>query len=104
MPALENLMLDIKREQQTVREDMRNVLRVANMAYEESQKVALRMDNLEYEWLLWNDGQHNGAADPEQQGAEEDGPQPPPHTLQVVALTLQFLIGQPGESIMTCFV
>eukprot|EP00959_Pyramimonas_sp_CCMP1952_P248191 5187886-Pyramimonas_sp.AAC.1 len=61
---------------------MGHVLRAANVATEESQKIALRMGNLEYEWLLWNDGQHNGAADPEQQGEEEDGPQPPPHTLQ----------------------
>ena len=84
MPALENMMIDIKRELQTIREDMRNVLRAANMASEESQKVAMRMDNLEYEWLLWNDGQHNGIADPEQQRAEEGGQPPPPDALHLL--------------------
>ena len=55
VPALERMMLGIKRELQTIREDMQNVLKAANMASEDAQKVALRMDALEYEWLLWND-------------------------------------------------
>ena len=38
----------------------------------ESQHVALRADNVEFEWLSWNEDQHLGAASSEQQHAEEN--------------------------------
>ena len=58
MTALEGMMMDVRRELQAVRNDLHNVFRAANMASEESQRVALRMDNLEFEWLVWIDNQH----------------------------------------------
>ena len=72
MVLLEGMMMDVRRELQAIRNDMHNVLRAANMASEESQRVALRMDNLEFEWLVWIDGQHQGAPSPEHQHAEEN--------------------------------
>ena len=70
MIVLEGMMMDVRRELQAIRNDMHNVLRAADMASEESQRVALRMSNLEIEWLLWIDYQHQGAATPQQQLAE----------------------------------
>ena len=72
MIVLEGMMMDVRRELQAIRNDMHNVLRAANMASEESQRVALRMDNLEFKWLVWIDGQHQVASSPEQQYAEEN--------------------------------
>ena len=69
MIVLEGMMMDVRRELQAICNDMRAVFRAANMASEESQRVALRMDNLEFEWLVWIDGQHQGAPSPEQQYA-----------------------------------
>ena len=69
MVVLEGMMMDVRCELQAIRNDMHNVLRAANMASEESQRVALRIDNLEFEWLVWIDGQHQGASSPEQQYA-----------------------------------
>ena len=65
-------MLDVRSDLQAMRNDMRNILRAANVASEESQRVALRMDNLEFEWLVWNEGQQLDATSPEQQHAEEN--------------------------------
>ena len=72
MIVFEGMMMDVRRELQAIRNDMHNVFRAANMASEESQRVALRMDNLEFEWLVWNEGQHLDATSPEQQHAEEN--------------------------------
>ena len=71
MVVLEGMMMDVRRELQAIRNDMHNVIGAANMASEESQRVALRMDNLEFELLVWIDGQHQGAPSPEQQYARE---------------------------------
>ena len=65
-------MMDVRAELQAIRDDMRNILRAATEASEDSHQVALRMDNLEFEWLIWNDGLHNEATSPEQQHVEED--------------------------------
>ena len=45
-----------------LKDDVQNDLKAAHMASEDTQKVMLRMDNLEYEWLLWNDAHHAGGA------------------------------------------
>ena len=74
-------MMDVRSGLQAIRSDMHNILRAANAASEESQQVALRMDNLDFEWLVWNEGQHLDATPPEQQHAQEN--------LHLVALTLQ---------------
>ena len=76
--AMEHRMLGMEREMRSIRADLQNVLQAANMASEDAQKAALRMDNLEYEWLLWNDGHDYDASDQEQQCAEEGGLPPPP--------------------------
>ena len=61
LAVLEGMMMDVRTDLQAIRDDMRNILRAANEAGEESQRVALRMDNLEFEWLIWNDRQHHEA-------------------------------------------
>ena len=65
-------MMDVRSGLQAIRSDMHNILRAANAASEESQQVALRMDNLDFEWLVWNEGQHLDASSPEQQHAQEN--------------------------------
>ena len=45
-------MMDVRADLEAIRDDMRNIPRAANEAGEESQRVALRMDNLEFEWLI----------------------------------------------------
>lgn len=72
LAVLEGMMMDVGSDLQAMRNDMRNILRDANAAGEESQRVALRMDNLEFEWLVWNEGQQLDATSPEQQHAEEN--------------------------------
>ena len=72
LAALEGMTVDVRSDLQAIRNDMHNILRAANVASEESQRVALRMDNLEFEWLVWNEGQHLDATSPEQQHAEEN--------------------------------
>ena len=71
LAALEGMMVDVRDDLQAIRNEMQNILRAAKEASEESQQVALRVDNLEFEWLNWNENQHLGAASPEQQYAEE---------------------------------
>ena len=44
-------------------------MRPTKEAGEESLQVALRVDNLEFELLNWNDNKHLGAASSEQQYA-----------------------------------
>ena len=73
MTALEGMMMDVRRELQAVRNGMHNVFMAANIASEESQQVALRMDNMEYKWHLWNDGQDYDASPQGQQPALDDG-------------------------------
>ena len=46
---------------------MRNILRAANEVGEDAQQATMRVDNLEFEWLNWNDGWHNDVTSPEQQ-------------------------------------
>ena len=55
LEVLEGTMMDVRTELQAIRNDMRNILRAATEASEDSQQVALRMGNLEFEWLNWND-------------------------------------------------
>ena len=64
-------MMDVRSGLQAIRNDMHNILTAANVASEESQRVALHMDNLEFEWLVWNEGQQLDATSPEQEHAEE---------------------------------
>ena len=64
--------MDVRAELQAIRDDMRNILRAAKEASEDSQQVALRVDNLEFEWLNWNDGWHNEAASPVEQHVNEN--------------------------------
>ena len=52
LAVLEGMMMDVRSDLQAIRNDMHNILRAANVASEESQRVALRMDNLEFEWLV----------------------------------------------------
>ena len=52
--------MELQQEVQLLREDLQNVSRIAQMASEDAQKVMLRTDNLEYEWLVWNDSYHSG--------------------------------------------
>ena len=71
-------MLEVQLELQMLRDDVQNVLKAAHMASEDTQKVMMRMDTLEYEWLLWNDGhQADEAADghgqPDGVAPERDG-------------------------------
>ena len=54
-------MVDVRDDLQAIRNEMQNILRAAKEASEESQQVALRVDNLEFEWLNWNENQHLGA-------------------------------------------
>ena len=72
LAVLEGMMMDVRSDLQAMRNDMRNILRAANAAGEESQRVALPMDNLEFEWLVWNEGRQLDATSPEQQHAEEN--------------------------------
>ena len=53
---LEGQMLEMQLEMQIMQGEMENLAKVAGMANDEAQRTALRMDVLEYEWLLWNDG------------------------------------------------
>ena len=63
-PTVEGRLLEVQLELQMLRDDVQNVLKAAHMASEDTQKVMMRMDTLEYEWLLWNDGhQADEAAD-----------------------------------------
>ena len=58
------------------------------MASEDSQRVATRMEYLEYEWHLWNDGQHADAHDQgEQLAAGGELPPPSPQHPQEYQLT-----------------
>ena len=49
-------MLEMQLEVQIMRDEIANLAKVAGMATEEAQRAALRVDNLEYEWLLWSEG------------------------------------------------
>ena len=69
LAALEGMMVDVRDDLQAIRNEMQNIFRAAKEASEESQQVALRVDNLEFEWLNWNENQHLGAASFEQQYA-----------------------------------
>ena len=66
LAALEGMMVDVRDDLQAIRNEMQNILRAAKEASEESQQVTLRVDNLEFEWLNWNENQHLGAASSEQ--------------------------------------
>ena len=80
--------MDMYRELQGVTNELQNVLSAANIASEESQKVALRLEMMEKEWLLWTEGQYTEAPEPEQANAEEAGPgRTQPQELRVVART-----------------
>ena len=64
--------MDVRAELQAIRDDMRNILRAAKEASEDSQQATLRIDSLEFEWLNWNDGWHFEATSPEEQHVEEN--------------------------------
>ena len=88
LTTLEKLTVDLYRELQGVKNELQNVLSAAKIASEESQKVALRLEMMEKEWLLWTEGQYTEAPEPEQANAEEAGPgRTQPQELRVVALT-----------------
>ena len=72
LAVLEGMMMDVRADLQAIRDDMRNILRAAKEVSEDSQQVALRIVNLEFEWLNWNDGWHNEVTSPEQQHVEEN--------------------------------
>ena len=72
LAVLEGMMTDVRTDLQEIRDSMRNIIRAAHEAGEDTQQVALRVDNLEFEWLNWNDGWHNEVTSPEQQHVEEN--------------------------------
>ena len=59
-------MLDMQFEVQVMRDEMASLAKVAEMASEEAQRTTLRMDALEYEWLLWNEVRPQDAPGPQQ--------------------------------------
>ena len=53
---LELQVHDLQSEVIRLREEVADLARVASMASDEAQQATLRMDNMEHEWLLWDDG------------------------------------------------
>jgi len=80
--TLEDQLAAVTQELLTTRREMENLLGAVQMASEESQNVAMRMDHIEHEWLLWNECQPADAADQAQplvaaEGAMVPSQQPP---------------------------
>ena len=73
LASLESTLLEVQLELQVVRGDLQNVLGVARMSSEESQKAMLRMDNLEYDWLVWNDQNQAWPAGDDQPAPQREG-------------------------------
>ena len=67
-------MLGMQLEVQIMRDEMASLAKVAGMSSEEAQRAALRVDALEYEWLLWNEGHPPEAPGPQQPGPQGGNP------------------------------
>ena len=76
----ESQVFDLQLESQALRDEIANLVKVAAMATEEAQRAAHRVDGLEYEWLLWNEGHHPDADTPDNQ--QQEPPAELPHVNQ----------------------
>ena len=75
-----------------MRDEMVNLAKVAAMATEEAQRAAHRVDGLEYEWLLWNEGHHPDRDAPDNQRQE------PPAGNQLAAAGNQLATSEPHRA------
>ena len=81
---LELQVHDLESEVARLREEVANLAKVASMASEEAQQAALRMDQMEHEWLLWGGAGSEGEPVP---APHQPGPLEGLQSLQVVPLT-----------------
>ena len=78
---LELVVLDLQAEVGRLREEVESLAKVANIANDEVQQAALRMDGLEHEWLTWGEvtpegGVSSATARSTSSGPHTDGPHP----------------------------
>ena len=50
-------MVDLQLEVNQLRNEVASLSQVASMAHDEAQQNAWRMDQMEQEWMMWNEAQ-----------------------------------------------